>query len=205
MQKISLPKNLTRTSQKGFTLIEIMVVLGILAALIAVGLPRLNRTSNSLKKTARELAVLGKEIRNQSRLKNMTHRLVFDMTSEVHSYYVEAAAGLVTASTKPVEIDTNSEDKEQAAATPFQKSSKFFKEDRKLPSELKFKSIESLSQKDPISEGIAYIYFTPEGMVERSAIHIGRQDTTWTLLYNPLTGQADIIEKEFSLKDIPKQ
>jgi general secretion pathway protein H len=196
--------NLSKKAKSGFTLLEIIIALAIVSSIIAIGLPRLNRTSNTLKKTSRELAVLGKEIRNQSRLKSKTHRLVINMSGENHTYYIEEAQGLVAASSvNPNE--ENEEDDEKSPPPAFQKSTKFFKEDRKLPSELKFKQVESLSQKEPITEGKAYVYFTPEGMVERSAIQIGRSDVTWTILYNPLTGHADIVEKEFSIKDIPKQ
>ena len=80
-------------NNKGFTLIEIMVVLGIVAAIIGLGLGRVRKRDNDIKKVAREFYVLGKEIRNKARLKNNTFRLMIRLDEGQQSYWVEAAQG----------------------------------------------------------------------------------------------------------------
>lgn len=196
----------TNHSRSGFTLIEIMVVLAILGGLLVLGLPRIGKNKNNIKKVTRELAVLGKEIRNQSRLKNMTHRLVFRMGKN-DAYWVEAAQGPVTA--KVLSNSSNLSDDEKKAMdakSPFQKSTKFFKDEKKLPEGMLIKSIETLTNPESITQGIAYIYFTPEGLVERSVIQIGNKESlTWSLIYNPITGHADVVDKAVSLKDVETQ
>lgn len=193
------------TKRNGFTLIEVMVVLGILGALIGLGLPRLNRNQNNIKKVMRELGVLGKEIRTQSRLKNMTHRLVFRLGKD-DAYWVEYASGPVPAKSLQNTNMSAEELKEATENSPFKKAEKFFKDEKKLPVGMLVKSVESLTNPEPITQGYAYVYFTPEGLVEKSVIQIGNKDTlTWSLIYNPLTGHADIVEKAVSLKDVEVQ
>ena len=77
---------------------------------------------------------------------------------------------------------------------------------KKLPSGLFFGSIETESTEKPLTDGLAYIYFSPEGLVERSAIQItNKEKLIWTILFNPLTGHADIFERAVSLKEQMEQ
>lgn len=201
--KISHLKTLNKKSS-GFSLIEVMVVLAIMSALLLLGLPRLNRGNNNIKKVARELAVLGKEVRNQARLKNQTFRLVFRQGKE-SAYWVESAQGRVTAK-KANDRLTDEERKEQSEKSPFKKVEKFFKDEKKLPSAIIVKKIETLSSPENKFDELSYIYFTPEGLVEKSIVQIGdAEKMTWTLIYNPLTGHADIAEKAIDLKDVQAQ
>jgi general secretion pathway protein H len=74
-----------------------------------------------------------------------------------------------------------------------------------LPSGLRFASLETANMKSPITSGTAYIHFFPEGFVEAAALQItDGKKLTWTLVFNPLTGQAEIVEKAQSLKDIQR-
>ncbi len=79
--------------QKGFTLIEIMIVLGIVAALVGIIAPRMIKKDANIKSVARHFIVLSKEIRNKARLTNSTYRLVIDMDSKEAKYWVERANG----------------------------------------------------------------------------------------------------------------
>lgn len=201
LPKISLLK--TSTNNRGFTLIEILIVLAILAGIIAVGMPRLRLNNNNIKKVVRDLTVLTKEIRNQSRLKSMTHRLVFKLEGNEHSYWVEYATGQVLAQSEDELKKIAEMSEEDRPANPFQKSTKFFKKDRILPAPYYFARIETSNRPTPVENGMAYIYFSPEGLVEQSVIQItDRKNMTWSLILNPLTGQADIVEKAFSIKDL---
>lgn len=190
------------TSNRGFTLIEVLIVLGMLSAIAVIVLPRMRAQQTNIRQVTREMASLGREIRNQSRLKNMTHRLVIEMNADDHAYWVENAAGPVLVKTeeqKKQEADLSEEDRPK---DPFQRAEKLTKKNKKLPSGLFFGSVETTSQIEPLTKGTAYIYFSPEGLVEKSAIQItDRKNLTWTLIFNPLTGQSDIVEKAISLKD----
>lgn len=197
------------SSARGFTMVEIMVTVGIIAAVIAVGLPRLNRTNNNMKTVARELSLLGKEVRNYSRMKNMTHRIVLEMNEQQESsYWVEAAPGSVPAriSTEKEE-DMNDEEKaELQKKMPFQKSTTFFKKDKVIPASVRLKLVETATQPEAITSGRAYIYFMPEGLVEKSVIQLemknASKEAIWSVIYHPLTGNAEVIEKAITLKEV---
>lgn len=194
-------------SQKGFTLIEIMIVLAILGAVVALVAPRFVKRDGNIKAVARSFIVLSKEIRNKARLTNSTYRLVINMDTQDEAYWVERANGPQPVDPKMYEeaLKKESEKDEEAPPPLFQMDKSLTKSEKKLPSGLRFGSVETINMKSPITSGLAYIHFFPEGFVEAAAVQITNgNNLTWTLVFNPLTGQADIIEKASSLKDVQR-
>ncbi len=190
--------------QRGFTLIEVMIVLALLAALIAFGAPRLFRKENNIKSVARHFIVMSREIRNKARLNNSTYRLAISMEDNNEKYWVEMAGGFHAIDPDAAEQEKNN-DKDEDAPPPLFKPDKSVIKERTMPTGLRISSVETLSMKAPQTSGIAYVYFFPEGFVEAAAIQVTNgTNLTWTLVFNPLTGQADVIEKAQSLKDIQR-
>jgi len=199
---LTLMPALLRNNRKAFSLLEMMLVLAIIGGIIALGLGRIRKRDNDIKKVAREFYVLGKEIRNQARLKNSTYRLVIQLDEGQQQYWVESAQGFQG------RIDEEAQEKlkeEERSPEVFQKDNSVIKADtKKLPNGLYFKAVETLD-KEPTSVGIARIYFFSNGFVETAAVQItDREKATWTLIYHPLTGQADIIPEERSLRDVKR-
>ncbi|WP_347358515.1 type II secretion system protein [Bdellovibrio sp.] len=192
------------SSQRGFTLIEIMIVLAIMAALITVGAPRLLKNNEgNIKAVARNFIVLSKELRNKARLTNSTYRLAISMEAGEEKYWVERANG--PQAVDPEAYEKEKETGEDAPPPLFQMDKSLLKKEKELPGGLRFASVETVNMKAPMTSGVAYIHFFPEGFVEASAVQITNgNNLTWTLVFNPLTGQADIIEKASSLKDIQR-
>ncbi|MES3036326.1 MAG: prepilin-type N-terminal cleavage/methylation domain-containing protein [Bdellovibrionota bacterium] len=190
-------------SSRGFTLVEILLVLGIMAAAIAIGATRINRKDNNMKTVARKMTTVVREIRNKAKLYNTTYRLVINLDPKSPTYTVEQSAGRVQ---RDSEEDIKAREKMDADKRPadsFRKDSAFGKKDKELPSGLFFGQLETINLSAPITEGVGYIYFSPEGFVEYSSIQItDRKNLTWTLVFNPLTGQADIIQEAKALKDL---
>lgn len=192
-------------SQRGFTLIEIMIVLAIIATLIVVGAPRLVRKDGNIKSVARQFIVMSKEIRNKARLTNSTYRLVIDMDDKGNQYWVERANGPQAVDPEAYEKAKDEKKEEDAPPPLFQRDKSILKKEQTLPGGLRFGSVETTNTKAPITSGIAYVHFFAEGFVEAAAVQITNgNNLTWTLVFNPLTGQADIIEKAQSLKDIQR-
>ena len=78
---------------RGFTFLEIVIVIALLATILGLALPKIRKTNNNMKSVMRELSVLSIEVRPlRARLKNGTYRIAFDMNGTEDSlYYVEAA------------------------------------------------------------------------------------------------------------------
>lgn len=196
-----------RRSAAGFTLVEILVVLGIVAVAMTIAAPRLFNKTPNIKAVTRQFLVLGKEARNRARLSNSTVRLAIDMDPQAPKYWVEKSNGpaliLDEAEAERRKEAEEKRAKDEKRAPDWPMDTVLTKEKKPLPSGLYFASVETLHMKEPQTEGIAYIHFFPEGMMEAAALQItDRKSLTWTLVYNPLTGQADVVESAKSLKDV---
>lgn len=192
-------------NNQGFTLIEIMVVLGIMGVIIALGLSRVRKKENDIKRTAREFYVLGKEIRNQARLKNSTYRLMIRLDEGAQSYWVESAQGFQGRLDEKEVEEREKLAEEDRPKEVFEQDSSVLRKEKTLPDGLFFKSVENLDH-EPFTTGTATIYFFPNGFVETTALQItDRKRSTWTLIFQPLTGQADIIPDERSLRDTKRE
>lgn len=187
-------------------MLEILVVLGILSAVLVLAVPRIGQNKNNLKKIMREMTVLGKEIRHHARLKNRTYRLVMEMPEKgAHTYYVESADGPVFSRSQKVLDAEKNLDENNKPKDPFQKDTAIIKKDRELPSTLFFGKVETAERDEVVTEGVAYVYFMPSGLVEQALIQVtDKKDVTWTIIFNPLTGQSDIIEKGVDMRDLRK-
>lgn len=188
----------------GFTLFEILIVVTIIAGLMAVMLGTGPRKESQVKKLSRHILVLSKDVRNQARLKSRTYRIVFHMPpTGNHSYWVESADGIALPKTREQLEEIERLDEELRPKENFQKDEKFTKNAFDLGDKLFFGGIETQTQEDMATEGDAYIYYSPQGLVEASAVHLtDKGDLNWTLFINPLTGKVDIVNKKLSLKDI---
>src|SRR5690606_20564407 len=90
------------------TMIEVMVVLGIIGAIVAMIVPRLGNQNNQIKSAVRKISVLAKESVNHSKLFGATHRLVIDLgegyeSKSPQSFWVEI-------STSPYVLPSDKED-----------------------------------------------------------------------------------------------
>ena len=194
--------------QAGFSLLEVMIVLGILGALVSFGLPKMRSPQNNVKAVVRKMATLTREIRHQARVKRMTYRLVLRMggnqnTNSPDAYWVEAAPGnnLVPSKQTIETLAKMSADEKPPEA--FQKIETLVKGERELPPGLFIGSVETPNSDQAVTDGMGYVYFTPEGLVERAMIQITNRDKlTWTIILNPMTGHADVVEKAMRLKDL---
>lgn len=206
--KVALETKKTSTQQicnsllsrnRGFTLIEVMIVLAIFGAMLAIGLPRLTRTDTNIRSVARHMTVLIKETRNHARMKNRMFRIVFELGGDKGTYWVESTAQAVM-----LNPDAPAErSKKDAPASAFQEDKSFLKEKAELPGKLKFVSIETEAGKELINEGRAYLHFFPEGLVEGAVIQIGDgKELVWSLVPNSLTGRTEIVQKAVRLKDL---
>lgn len=199
----STPTSLKKIyNSKGFTLIEIMVVLAIIATAIVLAAPRLFKTEGNIKAVARHFLVMGKEVRNRARLTNSTMRIALDLDPASPKYWVEKSNG-VKLLDPDEKSETSKNDDEKKKPDDWTLDTVLTKEKKAMPRGLFFGAIETIHMKAPQTEGMAYIYFFPEGMMEAASVQItNRKNLTWSIIYNPLTGQGDVVEEARGLKDV---
>src|SRR5690606_13599332 len=93
--------------------------------------------------------------------------------------------------------------RDQQAREGFQKEGKETKEAFQVAKCLFCAKCEAASFPEGASSGQAFLYFSPEGLVEPAAIQLTNgKETTWTLIVNPLTGRMDLVDRAVSLRDL---
>jgi general secretion pathway protein H len=202
-------------SSRGFTLMEIMIVVAIIAAVVAVGAPKLANQKNKMRGEIQRIAILSREVFNAARLQNRTFRIVFDMApGGQHKYYVESAAGQATLLTeeKQKELDEKTSMRKEELAelntTSYQIETKFVKQPEPLPGGLQISDIEMAGTKEPIKpEGDrsvkGFIHYFPQGLTQQALIHFtDGKSLNWTIAINPLTGKATVLNGRVEAKDI---
>ncbi len=183
--------------KSGFTLLEILIVLGLIAFISLLLLPRLTRPKTNFMTAVRDLTVLSKEVRNSARLKKSTYRLVFELGVNENEYWLEVAPGR-----PPIAQQDSRTSDDAKKKSPFQKATAPLKGVKKLPGKLYFQQLETLHQGIQTS-GEGYVHFSPDGLVEKSALLItDGKNLNWTLVFHPLTGQVDVMEQAIGLKDL---
>lgn len=208
--KLITRKKSSPNPSRGFTLVEVMIVLGIIAAVLALGLSRIKRKDNNIKTVTRHMRVLVKETRNRARLTSSTLRIVIQLENDKPSYWVEFGSGQQLRESseqrkKREEAEKDKKDDKEKTAAAFSRDEKLTKKPIQLPKGLFFGAVDVQGNKEPTTEGTEFIYFSPEGFVEPSAIQItDKKNLTWTLAISPLTGQVDIIPEAKTLKELQR-
>lgn len=201
----------TQSNNRGFTLIEIMVVVAILAAVLAVGVPKLFNTTTAMRTGIRKMAIMTRDLRNIARLSNSTMRIAMKLDAErAHTFWIESAPGNATLLSaekqKELEQMTSIAREDEKPKNEFSQDARVLKKIEELPRGLYFENIEIAGREKPITEGMAYVHFFPQGLAEEAAIHFGDRKTLhWTLSINPLTGRAEVFERSLTLKEIREQ
>ena len=194
-------------NRKGFSLLEIVVVLTIIGAIIALAGPRLFDKKSDTRKVFRDFIVAGKDLKSRAKLSGLTYRLAFDLNEKEQQWWVEKANKPVTLDKSKIELERESSLIADADKPPpaFQADTSIFRKKQSLPSGYKFKQVESGTLDMVITEGMAYIHFFPQGLIETSALQIeDPKKNIWTLVYNPLTGRSDVIPEAKGLKDLAR-
>lgn len=180
--------------QKGFSLIEILVVLGIIATLVGFGVTRLNFKQGNLKSTVRHLTVLSRELRQHARIKQTQYRIAFDLETEPNTYWVERY--------NPTPPDPD-EQKTDEPYSPYEKDDSLLKDEKKLPPGVKIKSVLNTTDfKTNLETKKGYIHFYSSGVTDAAVIIITQGTQTNSLIIQPLSGRAELVDKEVSLEDI---
>lgn len=198
-------------NNRGFSLIEISIVILIIGGLLAIALPKMSFNKIDTKKVIREITVSAKEVRNRAKLYGTTYRLAFRLDADNQSYWVEKSTSVTYIDKVALEKardeakDSFRKDENQEGKVPpqFQPDATVFKKEQTLPRGYSFKLIESGARNVTYSDGMAYIHFFPQGFIETALIQIeDPKKNIWSITFNPITGQAAILPEAKLLKDL---
>ena len=198
----------SRNQERGFTLVEIMIVTAIIGGVLAIGVPKMFSSSTAMRGAVRKLAVITRDVRNNSRLYQVTTRLAITVdNAKGNTYTVESSPGVVLMQSKLQEEEleklTDKQAKDEKPKTQFSAEARVAKRPTSLPKGLHFEDVEKTSRDEALTAGTVYINFYPNGLSEEAAIHMGDgKDLHWTIVINPLTGRADLYEKRITLKEL---
>lgn len=62
-------------------------------------------------------------------------------------------------------------------------------------------SVWTRHQRKPVENGVAYLYFFPQGYTEKAHVQVRQGDNVWTLDISPLTGKVNIVPEALEVPD----
>lgn len=71
-------------------------------------------------------------------------------------------------------------------------------EARELPGSVSL-SVWTRQQRTPVEQGVAYLYFFPQGYTEKAQVYVRQGDNVWTLTISPLTGKVNVVAEELEV------
>jgi len=195
---------MTKISNRGITLLELLIVMAILATSLGLGVSLIHRQENSIKKIFRQLIALNKQLDSYAKLNKTTYRLVINMDDEEGStWWVEQKIDhLLPASAGFTEQDNDSDN---SNIKFFVTAPGFFEEPQHLPGELSVVSVEYSKNSQEISRGKVYIYYFPEGQTSQILLKLKSNKKYWSLLIDRFHGDLTVFKGEKLLADLKRQ
>lgn len=196
----------------GFTLLEMLIVVGILGLVGIIAIPSISNTFRfSVQSSARELATLIKDATNSAQVTGRVHRIAYDIKNS--QYWVESTTEttlLKSDESIKYEKDNSSrfsffkEDEEEKKKNGgFRQEGSLTKKKKSLPIGVSFKDVVTEQSEEPIVDGIAYTHIFPQGMTEKSLIHlIDTAKNEVSLIVKNLLGRCQVEGRYIEAKEI---
>jgi general secretion pathway protein H len=170
----------------GFTLLEVMVVLIIIATIMAIAIPRVNDLFEvNLKSSIRKLGGAIQFCFNESVIRQTPLRLNVNLdTGEYWLSYMTT----------------------QGSTGEFLEVPSDIVQRERLPEGIFFKSLTTPHNLEKRTEGEDFITFFPTGFVEATVLHLGARDgRAFTVLVKSLTGRIAVYDREIDFADLGPQ
>ena len=204
-------KTRARHPNSGFTLFELLVAIAIAALAMGLVVSQLRRSLDwDLKNASSQLARTIRFLYNDAATRNLTIRMVFNFESSTYS--VESSSDAFSLIHEEFG-KPDSKKKKEAALTAASTVKKEEKEETvkpvepvfspielpvvkevRLPEGIYFKDIDTEHQSERMTAGVAYLYFFPQGYVERAVINLRdeKDEVHYSLQVNPISGAVKI-------------
>ncbi len=198
----------TAASARGFTLIELMIVIAVVALMTAAAVPAVNSvTGANARAAAGELAGGLRWLFDTAALRHETCRMALDLdrnrwwpectTGEGRGRPVLSKEGTVAedddslADRFPDERDADV--RRLLAGARFGEFKDRLTRRQSLPGSVAFTEVWTQHQREPLSKGMAYVYFFPQGQAEAARIPVADGSYVYTVVLQPLTGRARVV------------
>ena len=190
-------------NNKGFTLIEILIVIVLVALLSAVAIPTFSRIFTvTIEEFNSEFSGILREARDRALLRGSVVRVQINIDDQWYSV-AEGPNSLLLPSEAELEKksrDSKPADDKEKKSDPFRPLKEIISSKdgtKKIPSGLKISEIISPRFKRPSTEGLVDIYFFPHGVSEPIIFHVEDQEKNQSsITLNPITGKTKL-EKGF--------
>jgi prepilin-type N-terminal cleavage/methylation domain-containing protein len=189
-----------RKPEAGFSLIELLIVVAILGLVGMIAIPSISNTFRfSVQSTAREIATLIKDASNSAQVTGRVHRIAYDL--KANQYWVESTADSTLLksdeSKKKAEehhsIFSSDDEKDKKKNGGFHQENSLTKKKRTLAIGVSFKDVVTEQSDEPITTGMAYTHIFPQGMTEKSLIHlIDTSKNETSLVVTNLLGRCQV-------------
>lgn len=192
--RLPLKASLALRSERGFSLIEVLIVIALVALMTTVGIPSLNnafRTSND--SYARRMAVSLREARDRAMLTDKLIRFRVDFEKQ-ETWFEEAPSTYLRAKASDKKFnEREKEEMDKKEQNAFRMVTELSAEKQKLPNGLKVISIDHPRFKSPITEGVADIYFYANGSTDGAKIFFETDEgVKQKIILHPVTGQSKL-------------
>ena len=173
--------------ENGFSLIELLIVVAILGLVGIIAVPSISNTFRfSVQSSAREIATLIKDASNSAQTTLLKGEDSVNYEKDKGSAFKK---------------DVTEEDKKKNGG--FHQESSLTRKKRSLPIGVKFKDIYTEQSEEPIVDGMAYTHIFPQGLTEKSLIHL--EDTAKnevSLVVSNLLGRCSVEGRYIEAKEV---
>jgi Tfp pilus assembly protein FimT len=190
-----------------------MIVVAILGLVGLIAIPSITNTFRfSVQSSGRELATLVKDAMNSAQITGKVHRIAYDLKNQ--QYWVESTSeNTLMKSDESREKDKekhltffseSEEDKKKNGG--FRQENSLTKNKKSLPVGVSFKDVVTEQSETPITDGLAYTHIFPQGMTEKSLIHLqdtGKNDVSLTI--SNLLGRCSVEGRYIEAKEYFKR
>jgi general secretion pathway protein H len=190
-----------------------MIVLAILGFGLTLGVSRFSNRSSELRAVLRKSTVLSRELHTRAKLNGVAYRMVVDLgeggPKATQSIYVEKGSGASVIKDRDLEAEKEAALNKDENPEPkdFQRDTHLLKQPIQIPRGVYISEVEINRIEKPFSDGVAYIHYLPQGLVEEAAIHLKGTtgDQKWTISIHPLTGRAEVLSPSMRLQELQNQ